>query len=44
MMPATEAARAEVINIANNFFYERLTALPSIKTYISQYEGLEYED
>ena len=29
-----EAARAEVINVVNNFFYERLTALPSIKVYI----------
>jgi hypothetical protein len=29
-----EAARARVINIVNNFFYERLTAVPSIKVYI----------
>ena len=29
-----EAARAQVINIVNNFFYERLTAVPSIKVYI----------
>ena len=29
-----EAARAEVINIVNNFFYQRLTALPSIRAYI----------
>ena len=29
-----EAARAEIINVVNNFFYERLTALPSIKVYI----------
>jgi len=29
-----EAARAEVINVVNNFFYERLTALPSIKVYL----------
>lgn len=34
LIPATEAARAEVINIVNNFFYKRLTALPSIKAYI----------
>jgi hypothetical protein len=27
-----EAARAEVINLVNNFFYQRLTALPTIKT------------
>jgi hypothetical protein len=29
-----EAARAEVINIVNNFFYEKLTAIPAIKEYI----------
>jgi len=29
-----EAARAEVINIVNNFFYEKLTGLPAIKVYI----------
>jgi acetolactate synthase small subunit len=32
-----EAARAEVINIVNNFFYEKLTALPSIKVYIDEF-------
>ncbi len=29
-----EAARAEVINIVNNFFYEKLTAVPEIRGYI----------
>ena len=29
-----EAARAQVINIVNNFFYERLSAVPSIRVYI----------
>ena len=29
-----EAARAEVINVVNNFYYERLTAVPAIKAYI----------
>jgi hypothetical protein len=29
-----EAARAQVVNIVNNFFYERLTAVPSIKLYL----------
>jgi hypothetical protein len=29
-----EAARSEVMNVVNNFFCERLTALPSIKLYI----------
>jgi len=31
-----EAARAEVINVVNNFFYERLTAVPAIKEYMDQ--------
>jgi len=31
-----EAARAEVINIVNNFFYERLSAVPPIKDYMDQ--------
>ena len=31
-----EAARAEVINIVNNFFYDKLTALPQIKLYIEE--------
>ena len=29
-----EAARAEVINIVNNFFYEKLSGVPTIKAYI----------
>jgi hypothetical protein len=31
-----EAARAEVINIVNNFFYERLMGMPTIKAYLDQ--------
>ena len=34
-----EAARAEVINIVNNFFYERLTAVPQIKKYMDEIKG-----
>jgi hypothetical protein len=34
-----EAARAEVINIVNNFFYEKLTGLPAIKVYIDTFQG-----
>jgi hypothetical protein len=34
-----EATRAEVINIVNNFFYEKLTALPSIKVYIDEFQA-----
>ena len=33
-----DAARAEVINIVNNFFYERLTALPSIRMYMDGFQ------
>jgi len=29
-----EAARAEVINLVNNFFYTKLTAVPTIKAYM----------
>jgi hypothetical protein len=31
---SAEAARAEIINLVNNFFYERLTAVPEIKSYM----------
>ena len=31
-----EAARDEVINIVNNFFYEKLTGLPAIRLYINK--------
>ena len=34
LSPETEAARAELINIVNNFFYEKLTAIPAIKGYM----------
>ncbi len=33
-----EAARAEVINVVNNFFYERLTGVPAIKAYIDGFQ------
>lgn len=33
-----EAARAEVINIVNNFFYEKLMGLPAIKVYIDGFQ------
>ena len=32
-----EAARDEVINVVNNFFYEKLTAIPEIRTYIDSF-------
>lgn len=31
-----EAARGQIINLVNNFFHERLTAVPTIRTYIEQ--------
>jgi hypothetical protein len=31
-----EAARDQVINIVNNFFYEKLSALPTIKAYMEE--------
>jgi len=36
LIPEAEAARAEVINVVNNFFYERLTAVPAIKEYMEE--------
>lgn len=39
-LPRTvEAARDEVINIVNNFFYEKLTTVPEIKEYMVQMGG-----
>lgn len=32
-----EAARDEVLNLVNNFFYEKMVALPAIKSYIDQF-------
>lgn len=34
-----EALRAEIINIVNNFFHDKLTAMPTIKAYIDRVEG-----
>ncbi len=34
-----EAARDEVINVVNNFFYEKLTAIPEIRTYIEGFQN-----
>lgn len=39
LIPEAEAARAEVINLVNNFFYEKLVALPEIRTYMEQVKG-----
>jgi len=34
LSPQANAARAEVINIVNNFFHQKLTGVPTIRTYI----------
>jgi len=34
-----EAARAQVINLVNNFFHERLTAVPTIHDYIAHHQA-----
>ena len=34
LSPQASATRAEVINVVNNFFYEKLTAVPAIRDYI----------
>lgn len=39
LISEVEAARAEVINIVNNFFYEKLTGHPEIKVYIDEFQN-----
>jgi hypothetical protein len=34
LSPQAEAARAEVINVVNNFFYEKLTGVPEIQNFM----------
>jgi hypothetical protein len=36
LSPEAAAARSELINIVNNFFYEKLTAIPAIKGYMDE--------
>jgi hypothetical protein len=36
LIPEAEAARAEVINIVNNFFYEKLSGVPTIREYMEE--------
>jgi len=36
MHEEVEAARAAVINLVNNFFYEKLTSVPAIMVYIDE--------
>jgi hypothetical protein len=37
MHTEVEAARAEVINLVNNFFFEKLTGFPAIKLYMDEF-------
>ncbi|MDH3943465.1 MAG: hypothetical protein OEV06_05165 [Anaerolineae bacterium] len=39
LSPAAEAARLEVINIVNNFFYEKMTGVPEIKAYMDDIQA-----
>src|SRR3990172_5746807 len=39
-----EAARAQVINLVNNFFHERLTAVPTIHDYIAHHQAEPWPD
>ncbi|MCU0487653.1 MAG: hypothetical protein MUE67_01730, partial [Anaerolineales bacterium] len=39
LSPQAEAARAEVINLVNNFFYQKLTGVPEIRTYMDTLAG-----
>jgi hypothetical protein len=36
LSPEASAARAEVINVVNNFFYDKLTGVPEIRAYIDE--------
>ena len=38
LSPEAEAARERVINVVNNFFFEKLTCVPSIKVYIDSFQ------
>jgi hypothetical protein len=39
LSPQASAARAEVINLVNNFFHEKLTGVPTIREYIEDLQG-----
>lgn len=42
LSPRAEAARAELINLVNNFYFDRLTAVPTIKEYMDGLGGKKY--
>jgi hypothetical protein len=37
-LQAVEATRAEIINIVNNYFYEKLVGVPQIRSYMEQFQ------
>ncbi len=39
LIPEAEAARAEVINLVNNFFHDKLVALPAVREYMEEMRG-----
>ncbi len=39
LSPKAESARAELINLVNNFYYERMTGVPTIKEYMDKLGG-----
>ena len=39
LIPEAEAARAEVINVVNNFFYDKLTGVPTIRDYMEGFQA-----
>jgi hypothetical protein len=38
LSPQASAAQAEVVNVVNNFFYEKLTGVPTIRKYMESLE------
>lgn len=44
MSAEAEAARDEVINVVNNFFYEKMTAIPQIKDYMDNFQDIWNSD
>ena len=38
LSPEASAAQAEVVNVVNNFFYDKLTGVPSIREYMEALE------
>ncbi len=42
MSAQAEAARDELINVVNNFFFDKLTAIPEIRNYIEAFQGEDH--